>query len=197
MEDAKAALEQANLRVLQTKEAAAQRGHHVALASAHAILRRLIQQLTKHRAALQKIHDDYGATIQDYARSMASGADVRTRQVLQQEVYGKADGLRQRLAVAFKDAGYALRLLGSATDTGRESLAFKVETAQAAAATALAQDPAAIRSAIEALVKRREELRPGAQSMIHITLNEPAWYPGASDVTDSPGAQPETGPWRR
>jgi hypothetical protein len=150
--------------------------------------------VAKQRTELQRIHDQYGATLKDFARSMASGGSVQARQALQSEVYGRADGLRQQIATAHRAVEHALKLLAGIQDGSRDLLSFRAESAKSAAMSALAHDAGAIRAAVEALIARREELKPGEP--IEPSLPEPTWHPGAGDVSDGDGAQPDV-TWNR
>jgi hypothetical protein len=157
VEESKARLEAANTALTVARQEAEIVKHAQAKAAAQAKLQPLIERVTNQRRALQAIHDQHDGALTTFAKSCASG-DLQERNLLQ-VIYSEAAPLKLKVALAFKKAEEALRLLGSAHVSGPESLQWSVAGAEKAAATALVFDPAKLRDEIETLITRYRAVR--------------------------------------
>jgi len=178
--DAKRDLEAANLKVDQAREKAQAQSYEHAHAAAAEQLRPVAEQVVGQRDALQAIHNQYGHALKDYAKSIAAGPLVR-RSALQAR-YNAAAPLAQRLALAFKAAEEAIRLLNKVNGSGSEGLRFSVSAAVTASEAALAHDASKIREDCAALVAAVTAWRgPGVP-----LTQDPAWRPGMGRGSDGP-----------
>jgi hypothetical protein len=178
VEDAKARLEAANVKVARAKEQVAGRAYQQARVVAAQQLKPLAARVVAQRNALQQIHEQYKGDLKDYARTCASGDLIRRTKL--QSLYSSAQPLANKIGTAFKLCEDAIRLLDRANKSGAESLPFAVSIAISAGETALAHDADKLREECAALVSAVNAWRaPGSTLRVRIVEPDGApWRPG-------------------